>query len=86
MLSCETSNSVLRQSLAFILKLVLSPDTYVCSRYPNTYLLALQCDLYFLLLLQQFFSFPALGGFSRGLYVEKWAPFVKVNDDKICLL
>jgi len=31
--SCETSNSVLIQSLTFILKLVLSPDTYVCSRY-----------------------------------------------------
>lgn len=22
---------------------------------------------------------PALGGFERGLYVEKWAPFVKVS-------
>ena len=25
--------------------------------------------------------FAALGGFDRGLYVEKWAPFVKVNED-----
>lgn len=23
------------------------------------------------------FFTPALGGFDRGLYVEKWAPFVK---------
>jgi hypothetical protein len=30
-----------------------------------------------------FFNFPpnyaALGGFDRGLYAEKWAPFVKVS-------
>ena len=23
--------------------------------------------------------FTALGGYDRGLYVEQWAPFVKVN-------
>ena len=25
--------------------------------------------------------FAALGGFDHGLYVEKWAPFVKFNED-----
>lgn len=39
------------------------------------------CDLCFPAFASNFFC-SALGGFSRGLYVEKWAPFVKVNDDK----
>lgn len=25
------------------------------------------------------FSFSGLGGYDHGLYVEKWAPFVKVS-------
>ena len=37
------------------------------------------CDQQIVQAFTLFSIFAALGGFERGLYVEKWAPFVKVS-------